>query len=100
MSTHDSSQNLINTINNTEIEQVLKYQIFYNIVNISLSMLSHFINVVSVIFSFISVNNDDRYSIGAGILSAVLTVFVSSQQGSPNMINNNNKTINQYIQQS
>ena len=61
-------------------------------------MLSHFINIASVILSFISTNNNDRnYSIAAGILSAVLTVIISSQQGLTNMINNNNKTLNQYI---
>ena len=64
----------------------------------SLSMLSHFINIISVTLSFISVNNDDhRYSIGAGILSAVLTVIISCQQGLTNMIKNNNKTLNQYV---
>ena len=30
-------------------------------------------------------------------MSAVLTVIISSQQGLTNMINNNNKTLNQYI---
>ena len=61
-------------------------------------MLSHFINIASVILSFISVNNaDHRYSFGAGILSAVLTVIISSQQGLTNRINNNNKTLNQYV---
>ena len=61
-------------------------------------MLSHFINIASVILSFISTNNNDRnYYIVAGILSAVLTVIISSQQGLTNMINNNNKTLNQYV---
>ena len=64
----------------------------------SLSMLSHFINIASVILSFMSTNNNDRnYSIADGILSAVLTVIISSQQGLTNIINNNNKTLNQYI---
>ena len=60
-------------------------------------MLAHFINIASVILSFISVNNDDhRYSIATGILSAVLAVIIGSQQGLPNTINNNNETLNQY----
>ena len=61
-------------------------------------MISHLINIMSVILSFVSTNNNDyKYSIAAGILSAVLTVIISFQQGLTNMINNNNKTLNQYI---
>ena len=98
MSTNNNNQNLINTVNNTEIEQVLKNQKFYNIDNISLSMLSHFINIISVILSFISTNNNNRnYSIAAGILSSILTVIISSHQGLTNMIQSNNKTLNQYV---
>ena len=60
-------------------------------------MLSHFINIASVILSFISTSNNDRnYSIATGILSAV-TVIICSQQGLTNMINNNNKILNQYM---
>ena len=96
MSTNNN--NLIGTIHTAEIEQVLKNQKFYNIVNISLSMLSHCINIISVILSFISINNNNRnYSMTAGILSSILTIIISSQQGLTNMINNNNKTLNQYV---
>ena len=103
MTINNNNQNLSTTINSSdinssEVNDILKNQKLYNIGDISLSMLSHFINIASVILSFISVNNDDqKYSIGAGILSAVLTVIVSSQQGLTNMINNNNKTLNQYV---
>ena len=98
MSTNNNNQNLINTVNNTEIEQVLKNQKFYNSGNISLSMLSHCINIISVILSFISINNNNRnYSMTSGILSSTLTIIISSQQGLTNMINNNNKTLNQYV---
>ena len=98
MSTNSNNHNLINTTNNTEIEQVLKNQKIYNIGNLSLSMLSHFINIASVILLFNSTNNNDRnYSIAAGILSAVLTVIISSHQGLTNMIQSNNKTLNQYV---
>ena len=98
MTTNSNNLNLLATINTSEVNDILKNQNLYNIGNIALSMLSHFINIASVILSFISVNNDDhRYSISAGILSAVLTVIISSQQGLTNMINNNNKTLNQYI---
>ena len=102
MTTNNNNQNLLATINSSdinssEVNDILKNQKLYNIGNISLSMLSHFINIASVILSFISTNNNDRnYSIAAGILSAV-TVIISSQQGLTNMINNNNKIINQYI---
>ena len=96
MSTNNNNQSLINTVNNTEIEQVLKNQKIYNIDNISLSMLSHCINIISVILSFISINNNNRnYSMASGILSSILTIIISSQQGLTNMINNNNKTLNQ-----
>ena len=72
MTTNNNNQNLLTTINTSEVNDILKSQKLYNIGNISLSMLSHFINIASVILSFISVNNGDhRYSIGAGILSAV-----------------------------
>ena len=98
MSTNNINQNLVNTISKTEIEQVLKNQKFYNIGNISLSMLSRFINIISLLLSFISTNNNDRnYSIAAGIMPAALTVIISSQQGLANMINTNNKTLNQHI---
>ena len=98
MSTNNNNHNLINTVNNTEIEQVLKNQKYYNIVNISIYMLSHFLNIISVILSFISTNNNNRnYSIAAGILSAVLTILISSQQGLTNMIKNNNKTLDQLL---
>ena len=33
----------------------------------------------------------------SGILSSILTIIISSQQGLTNMINNNNKTLNQYV---
>ena len=98
MTTNNTNQNLLTTVNGSEVNDIVKNQKLYNIGNISLSMLSHFINIASVILSFISVNNDDhRYSFGAGILSAVLTVIISSQQGLTNIINNNNKTLNQYV---
>ena len=98
MTTNNNNQNLLATIKTSEVNDILKNQKLYNISNISLSMLSHFINIASVILSFIPVKNDDhRYSIGAGILSAVLTVIISSQQGLTNMIHNNNKTLNQYV---
>ena len=98
MTTNNNNQNLLTTINSSEVIDILKNQKLYNIGNISLSMLSHFINIASVILSFISTNNNDRnVSIAAGILSAVLTVIISSQQGLSNMINNNNKPLNQYI---
>ena len=94
MSTNNNNQYLVNTISNTEKEQVLKYIIG----NISLSMLSLFINIISVTLSFISVNNDDnRYSIGDGILPAVLTVIIGCQQGLTNTNNSNNGTLNQYM---
>ena len=98
MTTTNNNQNLLTTINTSEVNDILKNQKLYNIANISLSMLSHFINIASVILSFISTNNNDiNYSIAAGILSAVLAVIISSQQGITNMINNNNKILNQYI---
>ena len=98
MSTNNNIQNIINTVNNTEIEQVLKNQKFYNIGNISLSMLSPCINIISVILSFISINNNNRnYYMASGILSSILTIIISSQQGLTNMINNSNKTLNQYV---
>ena len=98
MTINNNNQNLLTTINTSEVNGILKNQKLYNICNISLSMLSHFINIASVILSFISTNNNDRnYSIAAGILSAVLTVIISSQRGLTNTINNNNKTLNQYI---
>ena len=98
MTTNNNNQNLLTTINSSDVYDIMKNQKLYNIGNISLSMLSHFINIASVILSFISVNNDDnRYSIGAGILSAVLTVIISSQQGLTNMIQSNNKTLNHYV---
>ena len=98
MTTNNNNQNLLTTINSSEVNDILKNKKLYNIGNISLSMLSHFVNIASVILSFISTNNNDRnYSIAAGILSAVLTVVISSQQGFTNMINNNNRTLNQYI---
>ena len=94
----NNNQNLLNSVNNTEIEQVLKNQKFYNIGNISLSMLSHCINNTSVILSFISINNNNRnYSMTTGILSSILTIIISSQLGLTNMNNNNNKTLNQYV---
>ena len=98
MSTNINNQNLLTTINCSEVNDILKNQKLYNIGNISLYMLSHFINIASVILSFISTNNNDRnYSIAAGILSAVLTVLLSSHQGLTNMINNNNKIFNKII---
>ena len=96
--TANNNQDLLTTINTSEVNDILKNQKLYNIGNISLSMISHFINIASVILSFISTNNNDRnYSITAGIMSAVLTVIISSQQGLTNMIQNNNKTLNQYV---
>ena len=75
MTANNNNQNLLTTINTSEVNDILKNQKLYNVGNISLSMLSHFINIASVILSFISTNNNDRnYSIAAGILSAVLTV--------------------------
>ena len=86
MTTNNNNPNLLTTINTSEVNNKLKNQKIYNIGNISLSMLSHFINIASVILTFISVSKDDhRYSIGAGILSAVLTVIISSQQGLTNI---------------
>ena len=98
MTTNNNNQNLLTTINSSEVNDILKNQKLYNFGNISLSMLSHFINIASVILSFISTNNNDRnYSFAAGILYTVITVIISSQQGLTNIINNNNKTLNQYI---
>ena len=51
---NNNNQNLLNSVNNTEIEQVLKNQKMYNSLNILISMLSHCINIISVILSFIS----------------------------------------------
>ena len=98
MTTNNNNQNFLSLVISSEVNDILKNQNLYNIGNISFSMLSHFINIASVILSFISTNNNDRnYSIAAGILSAVLTVLISSHQWLTNMINNNNKTLNQYV---
>ena len=70
MTTNNNNQNLLTTINTSEVNDILKNQKLCNIGNIPLYMLSHFINIASVILSFISVNNDEhRHSIGAGTLS-------------------------------
>ena len=93
-----NNNNILNTINNTEVEQVLKNQKMYNIVNILISMLSHVINILSILFSVISTNNNNRnYSIVSTILSSILTVILSSQQGLSQHIISNNKTLNQYV---
>ena len=98
MTTNNNNQNFLTTINSSEVNDILKNQKLYNIGNISLSMLSHFINIASVILLFIYVNNDDRkFSIAAGILSAMVTVIISSHQGLTNIINNNNKIFNKII---
>ena len=94
MTTNNNNQSLLNSINSSEVNDILKNQKLYNIVNISLCMLSHLINIMSVILSFVSINNNDKkYSVAAGVLSAVLTVIISSQQGLTNMIQSNNKTL-------
>ena len=79
---NNNNQNLLNSINNTEVEQVLKNQKMYITVNILISMLSHIINIISIICSVISTNENNRnYSTVSTILSSVLTVILSSQQG-------------------
>ena len=61
-------------------------------------MISNIINIMSVIASFVSVNNNNNeFSVTAGVLSAILMVIISSQQGLTNMIQSNNKTLNQYV---
>ena len=98
MTANNNNQNLLSLVNSSEVNDILKNQRLYNIGNISLSLLSPFLNIISVILSFVSTNYNDRnYYIAAGILPAVLTVVVRSQQGLTNMINNNNKTLNQYV---
>jgi len=45
MTTNNNNQNLITTINSSEVNDILKNQKLYNIGNISLSLLSHFTNI-------------------------------------------------------
>ena len=95
---NNNNQNLLDSINNTEIEQVLKNQKMYNALNILISMLSHIINIISIICNVISTNENNRnYSIVSAILSSVLTVILSSQQGLSQHIISNNKTLNGYL---
>ena len=55
MSTNGDNQNLLNSINASEVNDILKNQKLYNIVNISLCMLSHVINMLSIVFSFVPI---------------------------------------------
>ena len=54
MSADNNNQTLFNSINSTEINDILKNQKIYNIVIISLCMSSHLINILSIAFSFVS----------------------------------------------
>ena len=98
MTTDNNNQSLLNSINTSEVNCILKNQKLYYTVNILISMLSHVINILSIIFSVISTNNNNRnYSIVSTILSSVLTVILSSQQGLSQHTISNNKTLNQYV---
>ena len=63
-----------------------------------ISMLLYIINILSIIFSVLATNENNRnYSIVSTILSSVLTVILSSQQGLSQHIISSNKTLNQYV---
>ena len=49
MTANNNNQNLLSLVNSSEVNDILKNQKLYNIGNISLSMLSHFINIASLI---------------------------------------------------
>ena len=61
-------------------------------------MISHIINILSAIASFLFVNNNNlEFSVSVGVLSSVITVIISFQQGLTNMLQSNNKTLNQNV---
>jgi len=91
-----NNQNIISSVNEKEVKQILDKQKFYNIVNILLSLLSHVINITSVILSFASTNNHNLSTI-SGILSGVLVIVMSYSQTMNQQILNNNTTLNKYI---
>ena len=52
-----NNENIISSVNEKEVKQILDKQKFYNILNILLSLLSHVINITSVLLSFASTHN-------------------------------------------